>query len=193
VTYDASNLSAGEALAAALEKPAYAAMRTSSKADVVVVLIGDRSYSNLRRTHSDCGAATTANPGSANAADSAFVVVSVANACKPNSGLVHQIGHILGLRHSRFDLKSAGKVAIASNPKAYAFGYTNMKGRIADVMALDTQCNVAKVKCRHVPYYSDPELIIDGKFRLGRPILSGHGADAARVVRKNAPLVAAYR
>jgi hypothetical protein len=190
---DARAMSASKVLSLARENETYAAMRDKVAADVVVVVIGDGEYGNHRRTHADCGAAGFARPGSAAAKDKAFVVIGIDNACPSNFGLTHQLGHLFGVRHSRYDVLKAGGKALATNPNISAFGYVDVKNKVADVMALDTQCEAAKIKCKHQPFYSDPELLVDGKIPLGRPAASGRWADGARAVRKAAPIVAGYR
>jgi hypothetical protein len=193
LSLDARSMSATKVLEKSLKNIKYKKMRNQSKADVVAVVIGDRGYGNYRQSHDDCGAAGLGRPSSETAKENAFVVISTANNCRPNNSLIHQLGHILGVRHSRYDVLKSGNKKLATNPDAFAFGYTDVKNRLSDVMALDDQCKIAGVKCARHLFYSDPKLLIDGKVPLGKPVSSGRGADAARAVRKWAPVVAAYR
>ena len=153
-----------------------AALRDATHADLVVLI---RPYAN----DGYCGYAWTAGlgtQGDLSAPANADFGYAVAAADCSDYVLIHELGHTLGLVHSRRESPDGGSLS-------YGAGY----GRDNDfvtIMATPTMFNAVQL-----PVLSDPQRICDGMpcgVDHADPV---HGADSARALRMTMGQVATYR
>jgi len=160
------------------QDPAFAdvaAERAAAGADVVV-LMGTYLYDGY------CGVAWqggTEEPGRLSEADRAHAYAYVAIDCSVYT-LVHELGHLLGLAHSRLETPDSG-----TRPWAVGHG---IAGEFTTIMATPGAFNAPRL-----PYFSSPEL----KTCLGHACGVAdddpeQGAHAVKALREMLPQLAAY-
>ena len=145
-------------------------------------------------------------------ADLVSLMVGASDSCEIAGGLAfavtrqgcgfsHSLGHLLGLRHDRYDVH--GEARGAAHP---GYGYVNQSGLTAGaaparrwrtVMAEPSQCSAANVVCPTVLRFSNPRQTHNGD-PVGVPYGAGGlgldgPADAAAVLEVTAPAVARLR
>jgi len=136
-------------------------LRNEKRADIVGLIIDNPN---------GCGLATRIGPES----DEAFFVVHHACATITMS-MAHEIGHILGARHDRFEDES-------NLPFAHGHGYVNgTKWR--DIMSYKDGCG----GCPRIPYWSNPRITY-----MGEPTGTA-AADNARLILELAERVSNFR
>lgn len=150
------------------------ALRREVGADLVHLFTRDR-------TGNTCGAAYR----TLSAAEYGFGV-SVVNECELRT-FAHEIGHNLGMGHDSF------MAFPETQPfQSWAHGHVDLEGAFYTVMSYDLVCFFGATVCSSVPYFSDPDRMLDG-VPLGTPDGgSERSANNARVLRENAANRAAY-
>ena len=119
----------------------------------------------------------------------------------------HELGHIMGLHHDRYEACNNGSCPATAFP--YAYGYVNQRAfdqdapesaRWSTIMAYPTQCSAEGYSCSGVPRFSDPEQIYPdpGGDPLGIAGLTPSGkvdgpSDAARALNRTRAYVAKFR
>ena len=150
---------------------------------------------------------------STNFESSAFAVVTPDNAL----AVVHELGHIMGLRHDRF--RSCGGNCYSTKPFPYAYGYVNQRAfdpndpvssnpdptvpttaRWRTVMAYRDQCYLAGFRCTQLLRFSNPDQFHPdpGGDPLGKAGLEPSHAvdgpsDAVRMLNRTRGYVANFR
>ena len=145
-----------------------------------------------------------------NADDPSAFAYSVSNSVAPIGHfppdlLAHEIGHVMGLLHDRYDVQSASRVL---NLPPYIYGYVNQSAfesgaperRWRTIMAQDYQCRDEGFYCRRLPRFSNPNQRYpdDAGDLLGVPgeqrtdAVDGP-ADAVRGLNDHRSLVAGFR
>ena len=123
--------------------------------------------------------------------------------------LAHELGHVMGLLHDRYEEADSGWVNAGLPLPAYAHGYVNQRAfdagapeesRWRTIMAYPTQCRHEGFECRHIQRFSNPDEKYPAKSgdSLGVPgegaTESVHGpADAARGLNETRSLIAGFR
>ena len=126
------------------------ALRDYYAADEVVLLIED---------YTACGLAWLMTEVSPDFEPYAFSVVNQSCATG-NYSFGHELGHNMGAQHDWYEfLKSYGL------PPAfpYSFGYVNASAGWRTIMAYDTECEDRGLDCPRLPYWSNPDLTLDGE------------------------------
>ena len=149
--------------------------RAAAAADVVI-LIGTYLYDGY------CGVAWqggTESPGHLSAADRAHAYAYVAIDCSVYT-LVHELGHLLGLAHSRLETPDGGT-------RSWALGH-GVEGEFTTIMATPGAFNAPRL-----PYFSSPEL----QACLGHACGVAdddveRGAFAVKALQETLPQLAAY-
>ncbi|HVT83403.1 MAG TPA: Ig-like domain repeat protein [Phycisphaerae bacterium] len=148
-------------------------LRNGYGADLVVLLVSDSQFDH--NSFIEGIATQLSDPKSSTRADHAFMVINI-NAPNNDYVLAHEVGHTLGAGHAASDPDHGGAA-----PYAHGYRFTGTDGILYhDIMA----------------YY--PGTLVAG---FSNPALTSHGvpfgnaktADNARVIREDAPIVAAYR
>ena len=117
----------------------------------------------------------------------------------------HELGHNMMIRHDRYEesmVRDSSDGMLRSDP---AYGYVNQRAfgagapessRWRTIMAYDTQCDDAGVRCRRLLRFSNPRQSYAGD-PLGIPFGEGSGvtgpADAVAVLNATGPAVALWR
>ena len=136
-------------------------LRNEKRADIVGLIIDNPA---------GCGLSTRVGPDS----DEAYFVVHHACAMITLS-VAHEIGHILGVRHDRFEDDN-------DTPFAYGHGYVNgTKWR--DIMSYKTGCG----GCPRMPFWSNPRVTYKGE------PAGTNASDSARVILELADRVSKFR
>lgn len=113
-------------------------LRDEKKADVVVLIVDDRS---------GCGLATRVAPD----ADEAYAVVH--HECATTSySLAHEIGHIIGARHDR-------SLDQSTSPHPHGHGFVSPDLKWRTMMSYKAGCN----GCPRLPVWSTPDRVVSGK------------------------------
>ncbi|MYG26786.1 MAG: hypothetical protein F4213_12310, partial [Boseongicola sp. SB0677_bin_26] len=118
----------------------------------------------------------------------------------------HELGHVMGLHHDRYECASNSCGATAF---PYAHGYVNLRAfdqgattssRWHSVMAYDTRCDDAGFNCRQLLRFSNPEQIYPdpggdpmGKSGLGPSSDVDGPSDAVRALNRTRGYVADFR
>ena len=102
------------------------------------------------------------------------------------TAFAHQLGHLLGADHDRFDCQQG------SDRQRSNFGFVSVASGVRTIMASDLACNAAGVECPALPYWSNPDVSHNGT-RLGVPAGQPDAADNSRAIVEGAERVAAFR
>ena len=125
-------------------------LRDEYAADEVVLLIEDFTA---------CGLAWLMMEVSPDFETYAFAVVNQSCATG-NYSFGHELGHNMGAQHDWYQyLKSAG----LAPAYPYSFGYVNASAGWRTVMAYDDECEDRGLDCSRLPYWSNPDLTLDGE------------------------------
>jgi hypothetical protein len=148
-------------------------LRNGYGADLVVLLVSQGSFNEGEVIQ---GIATQlVDARSSFRSNNAFMVVNI-NAALSTYVLAHEIGHTLGASHAIGDPDNGGAAAYS-----HGYRFTGSDGRLYhDIMAYYPGQIVAG--------FSNPSLTV-----AGVPFGNAQSANASRVIRENAPVVAAYR
>jgi hypothetical protein len=112
-----------------------ASLRNQYNADKVILLVtGPVNY---------CGRANSINATK----NSAFAAVRYDCSTSPSYALPHEIGHLLGARHNRYQDNS-------NTPYKYGHGYVDPNNNWHTIMAYSEKCG----GCPTVPYWSNPDI-----------------------------------
>lgn len=147
-------------------------LRDTDYADIVTMFT-----SGAKTPGDSIGIGYEYDPTDTTPAETGFNVVAIQNDGVDNDAftLAHEIGHNLGAGHDKPDNDGPGVTAYA-----YGYHYRGTNGRLyQDVM--DYSDGIA------LPFFSTPDF-----FWAGKPIGNASSADNARIVRLEAPNVAAY-
>ncbi|WDN56646.1 M12 family metallo-peptidase [Streptomyces clavuligerus] len=98
----------------------------------------------------------------------------------------HELGHLLGLDHDRHVSPDPG------DGYDHARGYVAPSKKWRTIMAYEDTCLDAGTSCPVVPYFSNPDLNINGE-PLGKPVGQDGQAHAVSMINESASIVAAYR
>ena len=129
------------------------AVRDTLGADIVILVA----------SHGDCGRAyLLTNLGQSN---DVWAFGRVLYAC--GTAFAHELGHIMGLNHDRYQQR----FALSNKPHPWSYGYVNQaafkpkapasKGW-RTIMSYQIQCTVNRVDCRQIARFSNPDQSIDG-------------------------------
>lgn len=125
-------------------------LRDDYAADEVVLLIEDFTA---------CGLAWLMMEVSQDFEEYAFAVVNQSCATG-NYSFGHEMGHNMGAQHDWYQyLKSYG----LTPAYPYSFGYVNASAGWRTIMAYDTECADRDLDCSRLPYWSNPDLALDGE------------------------------
>ncbi len=119
----------------------------------------------------------------------------------------HELGHLMGLHHDRYEVCENGRCTRMAFP--YAYGYVNLRAfgqgtaastRWRSVMAYDTRCDDAGFSCEWLLRFSNPDQIYPdpGGDPLGQSGLEPSGdadgpSDGVRVLNRTRGYVANFR
>ena len=155
------------------------ALRNSTGADLVSVLVNDTSA---------CGLAWVLD-GTASASDQSpygFSVVDVSCAVD-NLSFPHELGHNMGAQHDRY---------VEPNPilYPYAVGYVNVAKEWRTIMAYNNQCAAQAVSgyCTRISRFSNPNATYGGD-PTGRPSSGSSPADNRQVLNNTQGFVSTWR
>ena len=169
-------------------------VRNRLAADIVVLLRRDQLEAAI-------SSANVMESVSENFAASAFAIVDIRGNVRH---FAHELGHVMGLRHDRYNACEGGDCDKASFP--YAFGYVNQRAfevdasasaRWGTIMAYEHQCYDANLSCTFLSYFSNPEIAYGGD-SMGVAGLAPSSAidgpsDAARTLNRTRGYVANFR
>jgi hypothetical protein len=125
-------------------------LREQYAADAVVLLIEDFTA---------CGYAFQMMEVSPDFEIFAFAVVNQICATG-NYSFGHELGHLMGAQHDWYRYLKAYE-----SPPAlpYGFGYVNASAGWRTVMASNTECQDRDLECVRLPYWSNPDITLDGE------------------------------
>ena len=168
------------------------AVRDEVGADICILLIGEQPYAYFDATRAG-------GPGGAFAVNGALSGGAV---------FAHQIGHLQGLWHDRYEACAAGGVC-PDGADGYGYGYVNQRAfepgapessRWRTIMARNIQCEVAGFDCELLLRFSNPDRIYPdpGGDPMGVPrTVSAPGrlgpANAVRRLNETFPRVRDFR
>ena len=165
-------------------------LRDAYAADEVVLLIEDFTA---------CGLAWQMQEVSPEFEIYAFAVVNE-DCATGNYSFGHELGHTMGAQHDWYQYLMS---AALSPPFPYSFGYVNTSARWRTVMAYDDECEAQGLDCPRLPYWSNPDLMLDDE-PMGVPegtstscvageYNPGCDADNRKTLNATAPVVAGFR
>ncbi|MDE2906700.1 MAG: leucine-rich repeat protein [Acidobacteriota bacterium] len=141
--------------------------------------------------------------------DPSAFAFSVSNSLSEPLYLVHEVGHVMGLLHDRYEEADSGWRFAEVPLPPYAYGYVNQRtfdrgaaehSRWRTIMSYDTQCRHEGFSCRQLQRFSNPEQNFPAE--TGDPLgVRGAGAtdaidgpaDAVRGLNDTRTLVAGFR
>ena len=134
-------------------------LRDAVGADVVVLIVGDTSWTDADAV---CGLARQLSGGWLSKSFAAEAFFMMQARCG-GSTFAHEIGHVLGLQHDRYEACEEGGCRSGAFP--YGHGYVNQRAfergasvtaRWRTVMAYDDQCADAGFECTQLLRFSSP-------------------------------------
>ena len=125
-------------------------LRDEYAADEVVLLIEDFTA---------CGLAWLMMEVSPDFETYAFAVVNQSCATG-NYSFGHELGHNMGAQHDWYEYLQSAGLAPAYH---YSFGYVNAPAGWRTVMAYNAECEDRGLDCLRLPYWSNPDLALDGE------------------------------
>ncbi|MDX2412413.1 MAG: zinc-dependent metalloprotease family protein [Woeseiaceae bacterium] len=135
------------------------ALRIAEEADLVVMIVKDGLGYCGYAMHPDYPKYPIELYGDQYKSNAAFAVVDESCAL-PQSSFAHEIGHLLGMKHERFN-----QLGGVDNFCGYGYPVMRMRRPIAQtVMAYDDYCDYRGVSCSRVPYFSIPRKQATGAF-----------------------------
>ena len=153
------------------------ALRNSTGADLVSVLVNDPSSCGLAWVLNGTTGATTRSPYGFSTVDWSCAV--------DNLSFPHELGHNMGLDHDRY---------VEPNPTLfpYAVGYVNVPGEWRTIMAYNNQCADAGTYCDRLGRFSNPDQSYLGA-PLGRPSTGSNPADNRLALNNTQAFVSTWR
>jgi hypothetical protein len=126
-------------------------LREAYAADIVTLVVENGDY---------CGIGYTMETVSTGFADHAFNVVVRPGCLEWNLSFPHELGHNMAARHDWYVDDTSGQ------PYTYNHGYVHIAPTPTPswrtVMAYDDECQASGVTCSRVPYWSNPDVTLDG-------------------------------
>ncbi len=126
------------------------ALRRQYAADEVVLLIED---------YTACGLAWLMTEVSGDFETYAFAIVNW-NCAAGNYSLGHELGHNMGAQHDWYQYLLSYGIPPAFT---YSFGFVNASAGWRTIMAYNDECEDRGLDCSRLPYWSNPDLTLDGE------------------------------
>lgn len=155
--------------------PVVAWLRDANRADLVSLITGNGPAPAF------CGISYVMVTNSTTFASSGFSVVDRVCASS-NLSFAHELGHNMAAHHDPF--------VAGSEPMLfpYGHGYVDLVAGVRTVMAYNDQCRDAGVSCLRIPYFSTPNVIVNGRV-IGNASMS----DNSRTLSQTADTIANLR
>lgn len=165
----------GADLDALRSHPLAAWLRDANRADIVSLITSNGPAPPF------CGIGYVMSTNSTTFASAAFSVVDRICASS-NLSFAHELGHNMAAHHDPF---VAGSAPILF---PYSHGYVDVVARVRTIMAYNDQCRDAGFSCFRIPYFSTPNLTVNG-----RVIGTASTSDNTRTLNQTARTVANLR